>query len=269
MKIIVFDLDETLGYFTQFGIFWDCLNEYFEQLNNPLPQTDFNNVLDLYPEFLRPNIIDVLVYLKDKKLTNCCNKIMVYTNNQGPKEWCEHIIHYFDNKINYKLFDQIIAAFKVNGEKVELCRTTHNKTHTDLIKCTQIPSNAQICFLDDKYHPQMSNEHIYYINVKPYYHDLPFDVMLERFKNSKLYNRQIDSKFESSMMDVIKKYHYACITKPVDDHKIDVIVSKQMAIHLKLFLRKKPTESAALMPKVKTSYTKNKKIKKNKTRKNK
>ena len=120
MKIIVFDLDETLGYFTQFGIFWDCLNEYFNQLNTPLTQTDFNNVLDLYPEFLRPNIIDVLVYLKDKKRTNCCNKIMIYTNNQGPKEWCEHIIHYFDNKTNYKLFDQIIAAFKVNGEKVEL-----------------------------------------------------------------------------------------------------------------------------------------------------
>ena len=262
MKILLFDLDETLGYFTQFGIFWDCLNEHFNQLN----QTDFNNVLDLYPEFLRPNIINVLVYLKDKKLTNCCNKIMIYTNNQGPKEWCEHIIHYFDNKINYKLFDQIIAAFKVNGEKVELCRTTHNKTHTDLIKCTQIPSNAQICFLDDKYHHEMSNEHIYYINVKPYYHDLLFEVMLERLKNSKLYNQQIDAKFESSMMNTINKYHYDYTIKQVSEHNIDVIVSKQMAIHLKLFLRKKPYESV-LIPKIKTSYTKNKKIKKNKTRK--
>jgi hypothetical protein len=258
MKIIVFDLDETLGYFTQFGIFWDCLNEYFNKLN----QTDFNAILDLYPEFLRPNIINVLVYLKDKKCTNCCNKIMIYTNNQGPKEWCEHIIHYFDNKINYKLFDQIIAAFKVNGEKVELCRTTHNKTHTDLIKCTQIPSNAQICFLDDKYHHEMSNENIYYINVKPYYHDLPFEVMLERLKKSKLYNHHIDASFESNMMYSIKKYHYDCTIKPVSEHNIDVIVSKQMAIHLKLFLRKKPVESV-----VKTSHTKNKKIKKNKTRK--
>ena len=25
MKIVVFDLDETLGYFVLFGIFWDCL----------------------------------------------------------------------------------------------------------------------------------------------------------------------------------------------------------------------------------------------------
>ena len=245
MKIIVFDLDETLGYFTQFGIFWDCLNDYFNQLNNTLTQTDFNNILELYPEFLRPNIIDILVYLKDKKLTNCCNKIMIYTNNQGPKEWCEHIIRYFENKLNYKLFDQIIAAFKVNGEKVELCRTTHNKTHKDFIKCTKIPINAQICFLDDKYHHEMSNEHIYY-------------------KNSKLYNHQIDDKFDSIMLDSIKKYHYDCLAKPLNEYNIDVIVSKQMKIHLKLFMRQKPTESI-----IKTTFTKNKKQKKNKTRKNK
>ena len=28
-KIVVFDLDETLGYFTEFGILCDCLNKYF------------------------------------------------------------------------------------------------------------------------------------------------------------------------------------------------------------------------------------------------
>lgn len=257
MKIIVFDLDETLGYFTQFGIFWDCLNECF---NQSLTQMDFNNILDLYPEFLRPNIIDILVYLKNKKFTHCCNKIMIYTNNQGPKEWCQRIIRYFDNKINYKLFDQIIAAFKVNGEKVELCRTTHNKTHTDLIKCSQIPSNAQICFLDDKYHPEMTNENIYYINVKPYYYDLPFEVMLSRFKN---YNRSVNDEFVSNMMNCINKYHYKYTSKSVSENNIDIIVSKQMAIHLKLFLRKKPSESVS----IKTHFTKNKKIKKNKTRK--
>ena len=30
MKIVVFDLDETLGYFTQYGIFWDSLAEYLK-----------------------------------------------------------------------------------------------------------------------------------------------------------------------------------------------------------------------------------------------
>ena len=34
MKIVVFDLDETLGYFTQYGIFWDSLANYLKIKNN-------------------------------------------------------------------------------------------------------------------------------------------------------------------------------------------------------------------------------------------
>ena len=68
MKIVVFDLDETLGYFTEFGIFWDGLINYSKVKNkSSLTQSDFNDILDLYPEFLRPNIINILNYLKNKK----------------------------------------------------------------------------------------------------------------------------------------------------------------------------------------------------------
>ena len=75
MKIVVFDLDETLGYFTEFGIFWDSLVYYVKSKNKKiLTQNDFNDVLDLYPEFLRPNIINILTYLKEKKHHNCCHK---------------------------------------------------------------------------------------------------------------------------------------------------------------------------------------------------
>lgn len=69
MKIVVFDLDETLGYFVEFGIFWSCLQNYLfeEKNNNSLTQEDFNEILHLYPEFLRPNIITLLKYLIHKK----------------------------------------------------------------------------------------------------------------------------------------------------------------------------------------------------------
>ena len=63
-KIVVFDLDETLGYFTEFGIFCDCLNEYFK--NEDYSDTHFNELLDLYPEFIRPKMINALQYLKSK-----------------------------------------------------------------------------------------------------------------------------------------------------------------------------------------------------------
>ena len=100
MKIVVFDLDETLGYFTEYGIFWDSLENYLKIKNrNALTQTEFDDILDLFPEFLRPNIINILSYLKKKKESKCCHKMMIYTNNQGPKEWATHIMSYFENKI--------------------------------------------------------------------------------------------------------------------------------------------------------------------------
>ena len=161
MKIVVFDLDETLGYFTEFGMFWDSLSHYIKIKALPyLTQDDFNDTLDLFPEFLRPNIINILTYLKTKKKSTCCHKMMIYTNNNGPREWAHHIVGYFDKKLDYNLIDQIIAAFKVNGKHIEICRTTHNKTYQDFIRCTKLPANAEICFLDDTFHPGMSNEYI-------------------------------------------------------------------------------------------------------------
>ena len=82
-KIVVFDLDETLGYFTEFGIFCDCLNNYFK--NAAYSNTNFNELLDLYPNFLRPKIMNILRYLKGKKKENKCYKVMIYTNNHKTK----------------------------------------------------------------------------------------------------------------------------------------------------------------------------------------
>ena len=241
MKIVVFDLDETLGYFTEFGIFWDCLIYYFKNKNEEtLTQSDFNDILDLFPEFLRPNIINILNYLKNKKQSLCCHKMMIYTNNSGPKEWAQHIIDYFSKKINYKLFDQLISAFKINGKVVEVCRTTHDKTYNDFIKCTKLPVNAEICFLDDTFYPEMANDNIYYINVKPYYHDLKFEYMLDKFSKSDIGKKIInnDDNFIKIMNEHIKLYKYDCIDKESNEYEMDKIVGKQIVKHLQEFFNK-------------------------------
>ena len=72
-KVVVFDLDETLGYYTEFGMFWDALNAFItnnktKETNTIINQDIFNKVLDLYPEFHRPNILQILNYLKQKKI---------------------------------------------------------------------------------------------------------------------------------------------------------------------------------------------------------
>ena len=90
IKVVVFDLDETLGYFFELGIFWELLINYFSKnkINKiELSQDSFNELLNLFPEFLRPNIFSILNYLKYKKTKNECSHVMIYTNNQGPKQW--------------------------------------------------------------------------------------------------------------------------------------------------------------------------------------
>ena len=243
-KIVVFDLDETLGYFMEFGMFWDALKAYInhKQVKISIDQKLFNTVLDLFPEFLRPNIINILNYLKKKKKQNHCDKLMIYTNNQGPIEWANYIMKYFEEKINYKIFDQIIAAFKVQGKRVELCRTTHMKTHADLIKCTKLPEETQICFLDDVFYPDMSNEKIYYINVKPYTHDLEFNDMINRLLNSDILGAEvIDPTYcREFILTFMKKYNYIYVGKNTETQNVDKIVSKKILHHLHIFFKMKP-----------------------------
>jgi len=259
MKIVVFDLDETLGYFTEYGIFWDSLGSYLKNKNEKaLTQSDFDDILDLFPEFLRPNIINILTYLKEKKLTECCHKMMIYTNNNGPREWANHIISYFEKKINFKLIDQIIAAFKINGKQIEISRTTHNKTHKDFIQCTKLPENAEICFIDDTFYPDMANDNVYYINIKPYYYDLDFEYMIEKFKESKIGKKLInnDFNFETNLMEYIKLYNYDCLKKNLKEYEIDKILGKHVIMHLKEFFKKKKNKSIRKKPSSKNNKTK-------------
>jgi hypothetical protein len=272
-KIVVFDLDETLGYYVEFGMFWDALKEFIKTHNIPIimDQQLFNKALDLFPEFLRPNIINVLNYLKQKKSAKHCHKLMIYTNNQGPDEWAQQIQEYFETKVNYKLFDQIIKAFKIRGKQVEICRTSHMKNHTDLIRCTKIPETTEICFLDDVYHPGMVDDRVYYINLKPYVHDLPFETMIDRFIKSDIIdlsqniNQNVNvTEFTKDMLAYMKRYNHDYVEKTKEAQNVDKILSKKILQHLHTFFNKnanKKNKSRKII-KIKNRAIKNKTIKK-------
>lgn len=233
-KIVVFDVDETLGYFTQLGVFCDCLDEYFN--DNDFGNKHFNEILELCPEFVRPKLFPTLEFLKTKKKDKKCYKVMIYTNNQGPKKWVENLKDYFDHKLNYKLFDQIIAAFKVRGERVEMGRTSHDKSIDDFFRCTQLPPDVEICFIDDLFHHKMEDEKVYYINVKPYQYNLSFSTFLLRFINSKLGKKiKQDSNFISNMNRIYSKFKFNENIKNPKEHEIDEIVGKKMFQHIKQF----------------------------------
>ena len=177
-KIVVFDLDETLGYFSKLGKIWKMIEPQNQN------QSTFDTLLDLFPEFIRPHMLTILEYVRNKKKNKQCYQVMIYTNNQCSCEnWVQYIKTYFENKLNYPLFDQIICAFKINGKRVELGRTTNKKTYPDLITCTTLPTNIQICFVDDTYHPNMDVSNVVYVKVlQPYKYDLSNEIIMKRLK---------------------------------------------------------------------------------------
>ena len=231
-KVVVFDLDETLGHFVQLGIFQDVIEK---TLDITLNDEAFFELLDLYPEFLRPNIMNILKLICGKKKQNICGKLLIYTNNQGPKEWAIKIKKYFEHKLKNKCFDQIIAAYQVNGKQVELCRTSHDKSYGDFLACTKLPQKTKICFLDDQYHPHMAHDNVVYINLKPYSYTIPFEEMTLRFM--KKYNIS-DPRFFEALTKNSSYYNFNIYKKSETEQKVDEAVGKQVHKHLRQFLKK-------------------------------
>jgi glucose-6-phosphate isomerase len=98
-KIVVFDLDETLGTFVELGMFCDALENYTK---NKIERSHFFELMDLFEEFLRPDIMNIMSFLVKKRAAKKCKKLMIYTNNQGDKSWAINIKNYFDKELNYK-----------------------------------------------------------------------------------------------------------------------------------------------------------------------
>jgi hypothetical protein len=239
-KIVVLDVDETIGYFVELGIFCDALTQSAWHHDATAQYAHFNRLMDAFPEFLRPNIMDLLRFLKRKKDANECCGVMVYTNNNGPRAWVEHIIQYMESKLGAPLFDQIVAAFKVNGKIIEMGRTTHDKTYDDLMRCTKLPSNVEVCFLDDQMHAHMEHGQVYYIHVKPYVHQLSVQTLMDRFARSPGLRSTTDMDMDELHPRVAKfmqRFSATHVPKDPMEQEIDRIISKKIMEHLNEFFK--------------------------------
>jgi len=201
-KYIVFDVDEKLGYFSQLGSFIDAISFYNKDFSGSVFER-FNEILDLFPEFVRPKMIETLKYVYEKKVSGTCSGVFIYTNNQGPRSWVQHIAKYFDYKVGglerkhnetNQLFDKIIAAYMINGKVIEPGRTSQNKTYDDLLRITGISNQAEVCFVDDLNHPDMRHENVLYLNVKPYVKTLSVNEMIRRYLKSPLASTVSDTR---------------------------------------------------------------------------
>ena len=199
--VFVFDLDKTIGYFTQVAIFIEAVENY---LKRKLVKNELYGIFDLYPEIFRPDTMTIFKYLKKLKVKLKTPKILIYTNNMGPKSWTYQIKNYIEHKLNYKLFDRTITAWKVGSKVYEKKRTTHNKTYKDLLNAGNLSPNDKICFLDDQNHHHMIHPSINYIHVKAYKHDILFSNMCKKFLKSKLGNLIKKSQHDCFKCSVIE-----------------------------------------------------------------
>jgi hypothetical protein len=291
-KVVAFDVDETLGNFSQFSYFGHTLGQYF---NKPdIMYRYFNDLVDLYPEIIRPNMVRILDYIRKKKNAGVCSKVMIYTNNMGPDKWVAHIRSYFENKLRAMkqsgaggglaivppLFDHTIGGFKPQNERTASAsaypeRTTTHKTVNEFIRCGRLPADIEICFLDDVEHPKMVDERVYYIKLQAYHSYIPFEMFVVRFLNSALY-RDVFSHFQVpsiipgtssaaksqiisiEMNNLLVKiaeaaeYDVKANQRKVNPREIDEIISKYILYHLQQFFRD-GLASATHKPRNKTS----------------
>jgi len=241
-KVLVFDIDETLGSFTDLEVLWRAIKEY-NKINNIINAVEFFDLLDLYPEFLRYGIIPILEYLNQKKKSGYCNKVYIYTNNQCPDDWANLISDYFNRKLltNNNIFDKLICAFKINNRQIEFSRTTHEKTHNDFINCTLLPNTTEICFIDNTYFPGMCKERVYYIQPRSYNHHLSTREIIERFVNSEITIQNMNStdhvvnltKFLNIFFKQNRRFYNLNTT--FKQLETDIFVAQRIMYHIKEF----------------------------------
>jgi hypothetical protein len=236
-KIVTFDLDETLGSFGELYILWKAITDYYKELEQIHDMdTMFYKLSDLYPEFLRHGILNILGYLYNKKISGQCSKVFLYTNNNcygsENSKWLSFLIGYIHSKIcsqNTVLFDKIICAFKINNQVMEPMRTTHNKTYSDFIRCSLLPKSAEVCFIDNTYYQKMLNDRVYYIQPRSYHHALSKEVILDRLVRFWT-GPVLDYSF---IRDRFSKYLLG--SRKSSQISSDIMVSQKIMYHLKEF----------------------------------
>jgi len=166
-RIVLFDLDETIGYFQNIGNTYN----YIKQTN----PTDKNKVRIIHEllkkdnHAFRPGIFDIFTTLKRYKKSNPNIIVALFTNNQGPKYWYNAIVSYINSLYKYKLFDHVIGPYTIGNTIIEEMRTSNNKSIHDIAKIlrTNITTDKYI-FFDDQYHSNMIHPNVEYVYIDKY-----------------------------------------------------------------------------------------------------
>lgn len=265
-KIFVFDLDETIGHFSEIY----RLFQFIEIMETKYKQNFFNNekeclfyLLDLFPEVFRYGIDIIFSYLYKKNNENQLTYVYIYTNNICiPITWTTYISEYIENKWNLpNLFTNIVRAFKINGKIVENKRSTGEKTYNDFLHCVQLPKDTSLCFIDNTEYVQMKHNYVYYLQPKPFFIDLSVFQIIDRFVQDFQSKCNNIMNIQEEIYNYYKEKDYVITNsnKSDEDKLIDINITKKILYCVQKFYKYKL---------VKIHTRKKRHISNNKTKKN-
>lgn len=252
-RVVVFDLDETLGHFHLIRLVWESIHDFINYNDIPymMNQNDFNHLFDIFPEMLRPEIISILHFLKEKKTTGICSGVMVYTNNKYPKEWVYLIIRYIEYKVGHKLFDNIVLAFKLNGRIQQTGRTSNEKKIDDFVACCKLPQSVEICYFDNSEYNGMLVENVYYLKVRAFYYPFTEKEIIKRIHNKPILKQVLCTSqqqhiqiFTQFFIKYLKKNRYRFEEKSFLDYEMDKVISIRIKTHLTDFFENMDVQSS-------------------------
>ena len=243
--VVVFDMDETLGHFHLIRLIWESLHKFivFNRIPYRIDQGDFDALLDMFPEMLRPEIISILSILHEKKDDGSCSRVMIYTNNKYSKEWVYLIINYIERKLGGRqLFDNIVLAFKYKGKVQELLRTSKKKKYIDFVSCCKLPSDVKICYFDNTVFPEMERDNVYYLKVRAYCYTFGEAEVRKRIIVPPFLERvlcmalpQHSDIFVQFLIKNLLRKKYVFREKSFLDYEMDKVTSKRIRTHLNTF----------------------------------
>lgn len=200
-KNIVFDFDETIG--------------YFEQIIEIIRHTKRTSKLEvfeffnLFPFVFRTNIFDIFNYIVRLKREKRIKSVILYSNNNNDV-FIEYVLSYIHETLQFPLFDLSISLNQTHNK---------NKNFTDLLKYSNelLNKKSSIFFIDDKEYDDMKSIK-YYIKCESYKYI---------YSNSEI-EKKLNIKLNQDNKKIIK------ISKI--SQSIYILISKEIINKLRIFV---------------------------------
>ena len=163
-KCIVFDLDETIGYFSQLYAIYIKMKQIYK-IDASISQ--LHSLFEKHLKVFRPGIFLLFAYINILKESNKQLITVLYTNTTLPNIWIRAIVSFIEKKIHInheerRLFDFVIDVTHPS-------RKTLKKNIADLTNICKIPSDkVAILFIDNLKHASINHKCMIYTQVYSY-----------------------------------------------------------------------------------------------------